>query len=94
VGGFPDVGWPGPETRRRLLKQAKRTRRTAGIPSAGTPDLTIAAIAVLVLSVAGPLQAPLDTLVDVGGYHLHMVVYRGTRPLTIVMESGWSSSIP
>jgi pimeloyl-ACP methyl ester carboxylesterase len=58
--------------------------------------LTIAAIAVLLLPLAGSLPsppAPLDTLVDVGGYHLHMVVYRGTRPLTIVMESGGGASL-
>ena len=64
--------------------------------SAGAPDLTIAAIAVLLLPLAGPLQSlptPLDTLVDVGGYHLHMVVYRGTRPLTIVMESGGGAGL-
>jgi pimeloyl-ACP methyl ester carboxylesterase len=50
-------------------------------------------IAVLLLSFAGPLPAPLDTLVDVGGYHLHMVVYRGTWPVTIVMESGGGASL-
>jgi pimeloyl-ACP methyl ester carboxylesterase len=58
--------------------------------------LTIAAIAVLLLPVAGwfpSSPAPLDTLVDVGGYHLHMVVYRGTRPLTIVMESGGGAGL-
>jgi pimeloyl-ACP methyl ester carboxylesterase len=58
--------------------------------------LIIAAIAVLLLPLAGPLPprlAPLDTLVDVGGYHLHMVVYRGARPLTIVMESGGGASL-
>jgi pimeloyl-ACP methyl ester carboxylesterase len=58
--------------------------------------LTIATIAALLLPLAGPLQsqpAPLDTLVDVGGYHLHMVVYRGTQPLTIVMESGGGASL-
>lgn len=55
--------------------------------------MTIAAIAVLLLPFASPLPAPLDTLVDVGGYHLHMVVYRGTRPLTIVMESGGGASL-
>jgi pimeloyl-ACP methyl ester carboxylesterase len=58
--------------------------------------LTIAAIAALLLPLAGPLPsqpAPLDTLVDVGGYHLHMVVYRGTQPLTIVMESGGGASL-
>jgi pimeloyl-ACP methyl ester carboxylesterase len=64
--------------------------------SLGAPDLTIAAIAVLLLPLAGPTApqpAPLDTFVDVGGYHLHMVVYRGTRPMTIVMESGGGASL-
>jgi pimeloyl-ACP methyl ester carboxylesterase len=56
--------------------------------------VTIAAIAVLLLPVAGPLPPPpLDTLVDVGGYRMHMVVYRGARPLTIVMESGGGAPI-
>lgn len=58
--------------------------------------MTITAIAVLLLPFAGRLSsppAPLDTLVDVGGYHLHMVMYRGTRPLTIVMESGGGASL-
>ncbi len=53
----------------------------------------MATIAVLLLPFASPLPAPLDTLVDVGGYRLHMVVYRGTRPLTIVMESGGGVSL-
>ena len=35
---------------------------------------------------------PLDTLVDVGGYRMHLVVHRGTEPLTIVMESGGGAS--
>jgi pimeloyl-ACP methyl ester carboxylesterase len=58
--------------------------------------LAIAAITVLLLPLAGPLQslpAPLDTLVGVGGYQLHMVVYRGTRPVTIVMESGGGAGL-
>ena len=56
--------------------------------------MTIAAIAVLLLPLAGPLPpAPLDTLVDVGGYRMHLVVYRGTRPLTIVMESGGGAAL-
>jgi hypothetical protein len=49
--------------------------------------LTSAVIALLLLPVERSLPsppAPLDTLMDVGGYHLHLVVYRGTRPLTIV----------
>jgi pimeloyl-ACP methyl ester carboxylesterase len=58
--------------------------------------LTIVAIAVLLLPLAvsrPQAPAPLDTLLDVGGYHLHMVVYRGTRALTIVMESGGGASL-
>ena len=54
MGGSPDVLWPGRGHRRRLLKQALRARRTT--------------IAVLFLPFADPLPAPLDTLVDVGGY--------------------------
>jgi pimeloyl-ACP methyl ester carboxylesterase len=37
--------------------------------------------------------APLDTLVDVGGYRLHLVLYRGAKPLTLVMESGGGASL-
>jgi pimeloyl-ACP methyl ester carboxylesterase len=37
------------------------------------------------------LAAPQDTLLDVGGYRMHVVVHRGTRPLTIVMEAGGGS---
>ena len=58
--------------------------------------MTIAAVAVWFLPFAGALPSPavpLDTLVDVGGYHLHMVVYRGTRPLTIVMETGGGAAL-
>ncbi len=40
-----------------------------------------------------PPQTPFDTLTDVGGYRMHLVVYRGTRPLTIVMESGGGASL-
>jgi pimeloyl-ACP methyl ester carboxylesterase len=36
---------------------------------------------------------PLDTLVDAGGYRMHVVVYRGTKPLTIVMEVGGGASL-
>jgi pimeloyl-ACP methyl ester carboxylesterase len=43
----------------------------------------------LLLSPTGRTQAaPLDTLVDAGGYRMHLMVYRGTKPLTIVMEVG------
>jgi pimeloyl-ACP methyl ester carboxylesterase len=92
VGGSPDVG-DLVSSRRCQSKQVQPFRRTTGIPLGRSPDLTIAAIAVLLLPFAGPLPAPLDTLVDVGGYHLHMVVYRGTRPLTVVMESGGGASL-
>ncbi len=32
--------------------------------------------------------APVDTLVDVGGHRLHLVVRQGTAPLTILLEAG------
>src|SRR5215210_1300431 len=92
--------WAGPPAsagsvynRRCQSKQVQRSGRTTGIPLGGAPDLTIAAIAVLLLPFASPVPLPLDTLVDVGGYQLHMVVYRGTQPLTIVMESGGGASL-
>ncbi len=58
--------------------------------------MTIAAVALLFLHSAGtPLRhpTPLDTLVDVGGYRMHLMVYRGTKPVTIVMESGGGASL-
>jgi pimeloyl-ACP methyl ester carboxylesterase len=46
------------------------------------------------LAVAGPFRAPpLDTLVDAGGYRMHVVVYRGTKPITVVMEVGGGASL-
>ena len=45
---------------------------------------------------AGPaFAAPAveDTLLDIAGYRMHLVIHRGTRPLTIVMESGGGASI-
>jgi pimeloyl-ACP methyl ester carboxylesterase len=104
AGGREENRWADPSTSdgrvanadvaNRNKPRAPAVRRASH--SAGAPDLTIAAIAVLLLPLASPLQslpAPLDTLVDVGGYHLHMVVYRGTRPLTIVMESGGGAGL-
>jgi len=50
----------------------------------------ILAAAVLSLqSIAGhTLAPPLDTLVDAGGYRMHVMVYRGAKPVTVVMEVG------
>jgi pimeloyl-ACP methyl ester carboxylesterase len=51
---------------------------------------------VLLVSSAGAAvhaPAPEDTLLDVGGYRMHLVVHRGTRPLTIVLESGGGASL-
>lgn len=36
---------------------------------------------------------PLDTMVDVGGYRLHVVVQRGTQPITILLESGGGADV-
>jgi pimeloyl-ACP methyl ester carboxylesterase len=58
--------------------------------------MTIASIAVLLLhasSAPAPDPAPLDTLVDVGDYRLHRVLYHGAKPLTLVRESGGGASL-
>jgi hypothetical protein len=46
--------------------------------------------ALVLLSLLTPQSPPAvhDTLVDVGGYAMHLVVHRGSRPATVVMESG------
>jgi pimeloyl-ACP methyl ester carboxylesterase len=54
------------------------------------------AAAHLLLGLVSPQAAvvhPQDTLVDVGGHRLHLVVHRGTKPLTIVMEAGGGASL-
>jgi pimeloyl-ACP methyl ester carboxylesterase len=56
--------------------------------------LAAALVSLLPLSHAAyPHSPPLDTLVDAGGYRIHVMVYRGTRPITIVMEVGGGASI-
>jgi len=58
--------------------------------------MTITAVALFLLHLpSAPAQnpSPLDTLVDVGGYHMHLAVYRGTKQLTIVLESGGGASL-
>jgi pimeloyl-ACP methyl ester carboxylesterase len=51
--------------------------------------------AVLLLHGSSPAEAvaPLDTMIDVGGYRLHLRIYRGSIPLTILMESGGGASL-
>jgi pimeloyl-ACP methyl ester carboxylesterase len=57
--------------------------------------MTLLALALLLQPIAGAKRdySPADTLVDVGGYRAHLVVHRGTKPLTIVMESGGGASL-
>ena len=58
--------------------------------------MTLAVFALLLAVAARPAApgpAVEDTLLDVGGYRMHLVVHRGTRPLTIVMESGGGAEI-
>jgi pimeloyl-ACP methyl ester carboxylesterase len=56
--------------------------------------MMLAAAAVSLLAFAGQAPAaPLDTLVDAGGYRLHAIVHRGTKPVTVVMEVGGGSSL-
>lgn len=53
-------------------------------------------ISVIMLAHVGlraPVAAPLDTMLDVGGYRLHFVIHRGTQPVTVVMESGGGATI-
>lgn len=49
--------------------------------------------ALVLVLLSAPAPVPEDTLLDVGGYRLHLVVHRGTSPLTIVMESGGGASL-
>jgi pimeloyl-ACP methyl ester carboxylesterase len=36
---------------------------------------------------------PVDTMVSVGDHSLHLVIHRGTRPVTIVLEAGGGSDL-
>ena len=38
-------------------------------------------------------SAPLDTMIDVGGYRLHVVVHRGTAPVAVVLETGGGANL-
>jgi pimeloyl-ACP methyl ester carboxylesterase len=46
-----------------------------------------------VLSAPAQTSPPLDTMVDVGGYRMHVVLFRGSKPLTLIMESGGGASL-
>src|SRR5262249_25282218 len=37
--------------------------------------------------------APVDTMLDVGGYRVHSRIHRGTIPVTIVMETGGAATL-
>jgi hypothetical protein len=45
--------------------------------------------ALCMLSLIAPQSPPVvhDTLLDVGGYAMHLVVHRGSQPVTVVMET-------
>jgi pimeloyl-ACP methyl ester carboxylesterase len=52
--------------------------------------------AFLLLQTVGASAHPstaVDTLVDLGGYRMHLVLYRGKSPLTLVMESGGGAAL-
>ena len=55
--------------------------------------MLFSAAVLILLSAAPQLTSPEDTLLDVGEYRMHLVVHRGTTPLTIVMESGGGASL-
>lgn len=44
-------------------------------------------------STGAAIHAPHDTMLDVGGHRLHMVVHRGTSPVTVLMESGGGAAL-
>ena len=51
--------------------------------------------ALFLLSLLDPQSPPAvhDTLIDVGGYAMHLVVHRGSQPVTVVMESGGGDDV-
>ena len=53
----------------------------------------LAALLASVVLAHGAVVAPVDTMLDVGGYRVHARIYRGTRPLTILMEAGGGATL-
>ena len=53
----------------------------------------LATILASVLLAYAPPAAPVDTMIDVGGYRVHARIHRGTRPLTILMEAGGGATL-
>jgi pimeloyl-ACP methyl ester carboxylesterase len=52
------------------------------------------AVFLLLQALSAPVQASaLDTMVDVDGYRMHLVLYRGRTPRTLVMESGGGAAL-
>jgi pimeloyl-ACP methyl ester carboxylesterase len=47
------------------------------------------------LSLIAPQSPPVvhDTLLDVGGYAMHLLVHRGSQPVTVVMETGGGDDV-
>jgi pimeloyl-ACP methyl ester carboxylesterase len=41
----------------------------------------------------GTAVAPVDTMLDAGGYRVHARIHRGTVPITIVMEAGGGATL-
>ena len=44
-------------------------------------------------TVRAQAAAPVDTLIDFGGYRVHCRIHRGTVPMTILMESGGGATL-
>lgn len=55
--------------------------------------MMLSAALFLLAITAQTAPTPLDTLVDAGGYRMHVMMYRGTKPVTVVMEVGGGSSL-
>lgn len=61
----------------------------------GFESMIASRVLLLLQALIAPSQnsTPLDTLVSVGGYRMHVMVYRGQKPLTLVMESGGGAAL-
>ena len=84
----PRKRWRGLSPRRNYAE-----RRVVGPATVSETDTMLATILASVLLTHAPVTAPVDTMLDVGGYRVHARIHRGTRPLTILMEAGGGATL-